>query len=199
MRFPKFSAALLAAVAPVAVAGALAVSVAPASASTALVRPEASYGCVNNDGGYCGSLEFSAPAGQVFNVYHGGQGARGQKITEWALSDAVNTDFYAQNYNGLSGSGGPDKTFEYAPAGVRSGWCISFPSTAMGSGAVLRRCNEGIWQTFRPIYVDGTFVAWKNLASGYVITDPNYDSNGAGQLTQTVYTGSENQQAEWVS
>lgn len=192
------SRALFALVA-VASATGIAFAAVPAGASTVLVRPAASYGCTNNDAGYCGSLEFSAPAGQVFNVYHGGQGARGQKITEWALSDAVNTDFYAQNYNGLSGSGGPDKTFEYAPAGVRSGWCLSFPSTALGSGAVLRHCNEGIWQTFKPVYVDGTFVAWKNLASGYVITDPNYDSNGAGQLIQTVYQGNENQQVEWVS
>jgi hypothetical protein len=32
-----------------------------------------------------------------------------------------------------------------------------------------------------------------------VITDPDYDSNGAGQLIQTVYSGNENQQVEWVS
>src|SRR5580704_8811676 len=45
LRFPKTSAALLAVVAPVAVAGALAVSVAPASAGVHGVKPQATVAC----------------------------------------------------------------------------------------------------------------------------------------------------------
>jgi hypothetical protein len=169
-----------------------------AGSASAKVVPAASFGCDNNTSFFCGSQEFAAPADQVWNVFHGGQGARGQKITEWAASDAVNTDFYAQNENGLSGSGGKDKTFEYAPNGARSGWCVSFPNVAQFTGAVLRRCNGSVWQTFKPIYVDGTFVAWKNLASGFVVTDPGYASNGTRQLLQEAYLGTKNQQEKFI-
>jgi hypothetical protein len=189
---------LIKAVVVAAASAPLALGLAAAAPAGATVVPAASFGCNTNDGGFCGSFEFKAPADQVFNVFHGGQGARGQKITEWTASDAVNTDFYAVNENGLSGSGGPDKTFEYAPNGHRSGWCISFPNTAQFTGAVLRHCNSSVWQTFKPLYVDGTFVAWKNLASGFVITDPGYASNGTRQLLQEAYLGTKNQQEKVI-
>jgi hypothetical protein len=176
----------------------LAAVLAAAAPAGATVVPSASFGCDNNTTGFCGSQEFAAPADQVWNVFHGGQGARGQKITEWAASDAVNTDFYARNLNGLNGSGGPDKTFQYAPNGNLSGWCASFPSTAQFSGMVLRRCNGSVWQTFKPLFVDGTFVAWKNLASGFVVTDPGYASNGTRQLLQEAYLGTKNQQEKVI-
>ena len=182
---------------------AAALSVAGITAASASVQSHgpvtnASIGCDTHDSGYCGSQEFQSPSNLVLDV-KGGHVKAGTAIVVWTSSSTDRaTDFYSINYNGQSGTGGPDKTFEYAPNGNRSGLCISFPSTARNTTAVLRKCNELIWQTFEPQYVDGVFVSWKNLASGLVITDPNHGSNGT-QVTQTTDNGNDNQHLQFTS
>lgn len=176
-------------------AGSIFMVIAPGWASAA---PVATVNCtVSAPTTGCGSqdLQYGKYALDVYQQ----NATYGNKIILWTRSNSDPAqDFIFRNYNGLGGSGGPDKTFEYAPNGRASGLCVSFPSTGLGTGAVLRTCNEGIWQTFRPIAAGGSYVAWQNLASGYVAEDGAYGNQGT-QIDQWVHNGGDNQNWKYVS
>jgi hypothetical protein len=122
----------------------------------------------------------------------------GNKVILWTKSTTDPAqDWLIKNYNGQSGSGGPDKTFEYAPDGRASGLCLSFPSEARGTFAELRNCNQGIWQTFEPQYIDGTYVEWKNLASNYVWDNLGFGNQGT-RLGQWTLNGGDNQAVKYT-
>ena len=150
-------------------------------------------GCSDYNDGYCGSQQLKYGHFDM-DVYQQ-RATYGDKIILWTRSSSDPAqDFIAKNYNGINN----DKTFEYAPNGVASGLCVSFPSTARGTGAVLRTCNQSAYQTFEPVTTsDGDYVAWKNLASGYVMEDGAYGNQGT-QLDQWVYNGGDNQEFKFV-
>jgi hypothetical protein len=165
-------------------AGTTAASAAPAARSVTI-------GCAAYNSGFCGSEQLKF--GHYTLDVKGQHATYGNKVILWTKSNTDPAqDFIAKNYNGLSTSGGPDKTFEYAPNGVPSGLCLSFPSETRGSGAVLRNCNQSIWQTFKPVYVDGTYVGWKNQASGYAMEDGAFGNQGT-QVDQWTWNGGDNQ------
>ena len=119
-----------------------------ASAGVPHARPDSSYGCRNYDNGYCSSQEFQAPANLVFSVLNG-RARKNQPIIAWTYSTSDSRqDFDARNISGLTGTGGPAKTFQYAPHGQRSGYCIGDISTANNQKLVLRHCNGSGWQDF---------------------------------------------------
>ena len=187
------AAATLALAGGMGLAGTMTASAAP----TAPAARSATIGCQDYTGGYCGSqdLKFGHYALDV----KGQRATYGNTVILWTRSNTDPAqDFIFKNYNGLSGTGGPDKTFEYAPNGRASGLCLSFPSETRGSGGVLRVCNESIWQTFSPIYVDGTYVGWQNQASGYVMEDGGFQNQGT-QVDQWTYNGGDNQEWKYVS
>ena len=163
----------------------------------AKVTPNSSYGCRSYDNGYCSSQEFQAPANLVFAVKNG-TAKQNQPVIAWTYSSSNSRlDFDARNVSGLNGSGGPAKTFQYAPNGQRSGYCIGDISNAAGQKLVLRHCNGSGWQDFIPTYVDGNYVVWVNANSGKAITDPGYGGAGT-QLTATWVSGNDNQNVEWA-
>ena len=167
-----------------------------ASAGThpnAKVTPNSSYGCRTYDGGYCSSQEFEAPANLAFAVKNG-TARKNQPVIALTYSTSDSRlDFDARNISGLWGTGGPAKTFQYAPHGQRSGYCIGDISDAAGQKLVLRHCNGSGWQDFIPAASpDGVGVVWVNANSGKAITDPGYGVAGT-QLTATWVSGNDNQ------
>lgn len=184
------SGAALAVAGGMGLAGTTAASAAPASTTAR----SATIGCTGTT--YCGSqdLKFGHYALDVYKQH----ATYGNKVILWTRSNTDPAqDFIFKNYNGLSGTGGTDKTFEYAPNGRPSGLCLSFPSETRGSGAVLRNCNESIWQTFSPIEVDGTYVGWQNQASNDVMEDGGFGNQGT-QVDQWTWNGGDNQEWKYV-
>jgi hypothetical protein len=204
--FRRIAAAAIvpAAVAALALSGAGAASasvaapVAPAHVAAAASNgPDSSYGCRHYDYGYCSSQEFQAPANLAFAV-KAGIARKNQPIITWTYSTSDSRlDFDARNISGLTGTGGPAKTFQYAPNGQRSGYCIGDISDADGQKLVLRHCNGSGWQDFIPTYVDGNYVVWVNANSGKAITDPGFGGEGT-QLTAQYVNGNDNQNVEWA-
>lgn len=187
------------AAAAVAVSAALALAGAgAASASIRSAGPDSSYGCRTYDAGFCSSQEFEAPANLAFAVL-GGVAKRNQPVIAWTYSKSDSRlDFDARNISGLSGSGGPAKTFQYAPNGQRSGYCIGDISSKAGQKLVLRHCNGSGWQDFIPeSSPDGFGVVWVNANSGMAITDPGFGGEGT-QLVATYVNGADNQNVEWA-
>jgi hypothetical protein len=187
-------------VAVTAVSGFLAVAAATAaSAGNPGAKPNSSYGCRNYDNGYCSSQVFEAPANLAFAVKNG-VAKQNQPVIAWTYSTSDSRlDFDARNISGLTGSsGGPAVTFQYAPHGQRSGYCIGDISNAAGQKLVLRHCNGSGWQDFLPAASpDGVGVVWVNANSGKAITDPGYGGAGT-QLTATWVSGNDNQNVVWV-
>jgi hypothetical protein len=187
----RIAGALLAGAALLSGGAAAAVTAAPASAAT--THTTATVGCDDYNDGYCGSQQLKFGKFDL-DVYQQ-KAAYGNKVILWTRSSSDPAqDFVAKNYNGINN----DKTFEYAPNGVPSGLCVSFPSTAKASKAVLRTCNQSAYQTFEPVPMSGSYVAWKNLASGYVMEDGAYGNQGT-QLDQWVFNGGDNQAWKFVS
>jgi hypothetical protein len=174
-----------------------------ASAASASIRPNSSYGCQNNDGSptFCGSQEFyyEGSGTLVLSVLNGRSHFNQPIVTAHDSSNPA-TDFDARNVNGLYGTGGPDKRFEYAPNGdTAKDLCISDPTSHVGQPLLLRHCNGSVWQTFSPIYVDGYVVAWESVqAPGQVITDTNFGGAGT-RVTMQVWNGDTDQELAFVS
>lgn len=167
------------------------------TASAAPTARTATIGCQSYTSGFCGSQELKF-GHYTLDVYQQ-RATSGNKVILWTRSSTDPAqDFISRNYNGLSGTGGPDKTFEYAPNGNPSGLCVSFPSETRGTTASLRPCNEGIWQTFEPIAVNGTYVGWKNLASGFVMEDLGFGNQGT-RVDQWTWNGGDNQIWKFIS
>ena len=169
------------------------VSAPVAPAASASVHPYSSYGCRSYDNGYCSSQVFEAPANLAFAVKNG-TARKNQPVIALTYSTSDSRlDFDARNISGLWGTGGPAKTFQYAPHGQRSGYCIGDISDAAGQKLVLRHCNGSGWQDFIPAASpDGVGVVWVNANSGKAITDPGYGVAGT-QLTATWVSGNDNQ------
>jgi hypothetical protein len=157
VRFPKISAALLAVVAPVAVAGALAVSVAPASAAVHGVKPMATTTC--DSLGICTNL-FDQQEGPQYILWSAKKYSAPVLIRHASNADP-REDFAVQEVGTLAdfckiygGSGlipnnayvcinyGPSfpvYQFEAAPYSVTSGLCIAVKGKATNGKDVLER------------------------------------------------------------
>ena len=159
-------------------------------AMTAATAGGATVGCqaLTSGNGECGSvaLQFGHLALDDYqqNEYPG------NKIILWTKSNADPAqDFYAAHYNPAGGQ----FTLEYARNGIRSGLCVTFPATGLGTHAELEPCNEGPFQTFtaRASGTGGYYVI-TNQASKLDIDDNGYGNQGT-RVDQWDYTGNGNQ------
>jgi hypothetical protein len=159
------------------------------TASAAPTARSATVGCnaLTGGNGVCGSvaLKFGHYSLDVYQQ----RAQVNNKIILWTKSNTDPAqDFYAAQYNHT-----PNQfTAEYAPNGIRSGLCVSFPSTARASTAVLRACNEGPWQTFSVQPGIGSYVEIKNQASGLVMEDRGFGNQGT-RVDQWDANGGDNQ------
>jgi hypothetical protein len=169
------------------------------SAASASVKPDSSYGCVNNGPGYCGSQQFSLiGAGDlVFSVKPGSAIIAGKTaVVVEPSSDSPLQDFWQQNYNGVGNS----KVFEYAPNGRRDGLCIADSNNKANHPLVLNTCNYGVGQTFYPTVdpLDGSVYSWNNLRGNGVISDPGNGGPGT-QLEEVLFGNYDSQNVAFVS
>jgi hypothetical protein len=161
------------------------------TASAAPAARSATIGCnaLTGGNGVCGSvaLKFGHYSLDVYQQ----RAQVNNKIILWTKSNSDPAqDFYAAQYNHT-----PNQfTMEYAPNGIRSGLCVSFPSTTLGSTAVLRHCNEGPWQTdsVKPVSAGGSYFEIKNQASGLVMEDRGFGNQGT-RVAQWSANGGDNQ------
>jgi hypothetical protein len=168
-------------------AGTAFAAAAPATGATR--GPAATVGCnsLSTGNGTCGSvaLRFGHMSLDVYQQ----RAAYGNKVILWTKSNTDPAqDFYAAQYNHTL----DQFTAEYAPNGIRSGFCVSFPSTAFGSKAVLRPCNEGPWQTFTASYEGDGYFEIENQASHLVMEDRGFGNQGT-QVDQWSANGGDNQ------
>jgi hypothetical protein len=175
--------------AAVAAIGAGTAFAAAAPASGATKAPASTVGCnsLSASNGTCGSvaLRYGHFSLDVYQQH----ATSGNKVILWTKSNSDPAqDFYAAQYNQTLNQ----FTAEYAPNGIRSGYCVSFPSTTLGSKAVLRPCNEGPWQTFSVTHPSSGYFEIKNQASGLVMEDRGYGNQGT-QLDQWSANGGDNQ------
>ena len=159
MRFPKTSAALLAVVAPVAVAGALAVSVAPASAGVHGVKPMATVacggGCTNLFNEQWGNQYIQAVKNGKYNapilIRHASNNAKSQDfiVTQvGTLGDFCSIDggtgfipansYVCINY-GVADPAYPVFEAQYAPGSFTSGFCVGVAGKAKNGELVTDR------------------------------------------------------------
>jgi hypothetical protein len=160
VRFPKFSAALLAVVAPVAVAGALAVSVAPASASVHGVKPQATVACqpecTNIYNEQWGPEYIQAVSSGKYNapvlIRHASNSAKSEDFIVSEVGTLGQLCTNALHPGGLI----PENSYsclnypsfwpvfqaEYAPGSFTSGFCIGVAGKATNDKkVVLRDCG----------------------------------------------------------
>jgi hypothetical protein len=159
------------------------------TASAAPTARSATHGCnaLSANNGTCGSVALQY-GGFSLDVYQQ-RAAYGNKVILWTQSNTDPAqDFYAAQYNQTLNQ----FTAEYAPNGIRSGYCVSFPSTALGSTAALRPCNEGPWQTFTAHYEGNGYFEIKNQASGLVMEDRGFGNQGT-RVDQWSANGGDNQ------
>lgn len=179
----------------VAAAGLL-VPLAAATGAQASVHPNSTIGCQATP--YCGSQELYDGSTFVWAV--AGPAKSGAAIvTQHHSGSRSDQDFSMKNLNGLSGSGGLDKRFQYAPNGDNSGFCISDINNLSYTKLVLRPCNNSVFQQFSPVYYDGTAVAWESRQSNQnAIQNPGYGGTGT-QLNVAPYNGDDNQLWEYTA
>ena len=183
------------------VAAAAVVPLVALGTSTALgsVRPASSYGCVEGDSGYCGSQYFPllGSGDLVMSVKPGAKIKNGTPIVVEPQSDSQMQDFDTRNYNGVGNS----KSFEFAPAGHVSGFCVADHTGQTGEGLELVTCNFGPGQTFTPNQDpnDSDVYAWvSGRDSQNVITDPG--DGGRGTRLRMELNGTyDDQELEWTS
>ena len=112
-------------------------------------------------------------------------------------SDSQMQDFDTRNYNGVGNS----KSFEFAPAGHVSGFCVADHTGQTGEGLELVTCNFGPGQTFTPNQDpnDSDVYAWvSGRDSQNVITDPG--DGGRGTRLRMELNGTyDDQELEWTS
>ena len=176
--------------------GLAAASTVGATSASAKVTPD-TFGCQNYTLHYCGDQVLPAtgitPLGM--DVFQGKPKVGNAIIVyPYSATDGAQ-DFIMRHF-----SGNPDnsKTFEYAPNGIGSGRCVSSPQIAAGTKLILRKCNEGPWQTFIP-HGPNAFgnYQWSVEAGNpnLVITDP-VSGTARTQLVLSYATGSSYQ--EWA-
>lgn len=133
----------------------------------------ASTACQNVTGsnaGYCGQ-EVDV-AGNAFDVRYGGAWNNNEIIAYPNSSTDTAVDFIARQTTG----NGNERTFEFAPGGKPSGYCVA---DTMGGvpggyydGLYLRQCNNLKWQQFTGTNTYNTLATqWTNVASGKVVQD----------------------------
>jgi hypothetical protein len=135
--------------------------------------------CVKD--GFCGTLQHS-PDGNVLDVWHQLSRPNTPVIAFQNAGNDKATDIVARQpafgpMAGLSGPGGPVKSFEYSPNDVGSNLCFSDPGPGYGAvdHIVLRPCNNSRWQVFVP-YQDpktGQF-SWRNAATNQFVAFNGY-------------------------
>ena len=193
-RFARACSVLAAGVAVTSVIGLSAASVATAS-----VKPDSSIGCrVNDASNGCGTQQ-EDNTNLVWAVPSGTPKSGTPVVLQQFSNARSDQDFEMVNINGLSSTngGGPDKRFQLAENGDKTGLCISDTNNRAYNKLILRPCNSSIWQEFVPVYFDGTVAAWATAqggqaGGGWVIQDPGYAGNGV-QLNVGPYDAQDNQ------
>lgn len=143
-----------------------AVSMAGASAAQATARPHASINCTTGDGGFCGGQDLEKDGLALTSTGTW----KGAFLQVRPASDSVRQDFYQFNPDG---NGSNAKSFEAAPAGVRSHLCVSDPSAKRRTKLRLRPCNASDFQKWVAVGPDANgYFEWINVATHLAMTDP---------------------------
>lgn len=210
MKFPKFSAALVAVVAPVAVAGALSLSVAPASAAVHSVKPAFTPQCQSLDGTNCisASTQLYGPDYVVNGANNGkahlriasDQYANEDLVLDWsgpvwlAVKDGLISkgSFAAVNYPFFQAG-----ELEFAPDGNTSGKCLGVASSASNGETVTKQpcgvSSRTLWVFDRNHGVaNGASLNCLNLSAGQycpVINGSDATFSTPEALSATTQTG----------
>jgi hypothetical protein len=167
-------------------------------AANASVKPNSSIDCVQNSGGFCGTLTWPLEsAGQrVLSVPVAKTNAPAVIANQ---SDSSKQDITAVQENNLFGTGGPDKVFFIGTPFHPTGYCLADLTGA--TVLVARKCNaaDGYeYQTFSPRALADGDVAWKGIATKLYILDGGNKGAGAN-VTLGVFNGQDAADITWKS
>jgi hypothetical protein len=210
----------------IAAAAVLALAAGGGAVAAATAAAANTTGCLAQTPDYCGSqLLDQGGHSYALDVYQQ-KAAYNQPVVIWNKSDtdpAQDWDVRApQNlsyYDTIPNPGNNDgswKTFEYAPGGHDSGYCMAMPNDASngkdgpvsGQAVVLRPCNSSPWQVFIATDSDntgaGSGVYWRSAANCVYDTPPkalaltDTHRGGAGEQ-QTAYAPVDQSNQFWTA
>lgn len=118
----------------------------------------------------------------------GGLAARNTPLIDYP-QDSNGTEDFMMVPNGI----GHQYQIEYAPYGVRSGFCVSIPVLVEGTPAVLRPCAAGgnMWQTFAADII--------TTPGQVVLGNAKFALYGNGATRDTVHAATASPSTVWTS
>lgn len=198
-----------------AASAALAVAAGGGAVAAATAASANTTGCLSQTPDYCGSQLLDQGSGQFALDVYQQKAATNTPVIIWTRSQTdpgedwdVHEPHNIAYYDTIPNPGNNDgtwKTFEYAPNGKDSGYCLALPNDASGGtdgpvpgqAAVLRPCNDQPWQVFIATDSDntgaGSGVYWRSAANCVYNTPAD-----ALALTDTHRGGAGEQQQAWT-